>query len=54
MNSAHKVHKDGKPACYGFVNFNDHQSAARALEAANAGNVELVDKRAPSVIRIFK
>jgi len=45
IDSVYLVHKDGKPACYGFVNFNDHPSAARALEAANAGNVELVDKR---------
>jgi hypothetical protein len=39
------VHKDGKPACYGFVNFHDRASAAPALAAANADKIELVDKR---------
>jgi RNA recognition motif-containing protein len=45
IDSVYLVHKDGKPACYGFVNFHDHASAGRALAAANAERVELVDKR---------
>lgn len=45
IDSVYLVHKDGKPACYGFVNFHDNASAARALAAANAERVELVDKR---------
>merc|ERR1719506_3045538 len=45
IDSVYLVHKDGKPACYGFVNFHDHASAARALAAANSERVELVDKR---------
>jgi len=45
IDSVYLVHKDGKPACYGFVNFHDHPSAARALAAANSERVELVDKR---------
>merc|ERR1719172_289048 len=45
IDSVYLVHKDGKPACYGFVNFHDHVSAARALAAANSERVELVDKR---------
>merc|ERR1719159_1088786 len=28
IDSVYLVHKDGKPACYGFVNFHDHPSAA--------------------------
>merc|ERR1719428_535485 len=45
IDSVYLVHKDGKPACYGFVNFHDHPSAATALAAANAGAIQLVDKR---------
>jgi RNA recognition motif-containing protein len=45
IDSVYLVHKDGKPACYGFVNFSDHPSAASALAAANSGRIELVDKR---------
>jgi len=45
IDSVYLVHKDGKPACYGFVNFHDHPSAAHALAAANAGSIQLVDKR---------
>merc|ERR1719159_557196 len=45
IDSVYLVHKDGKPACYGFVNFHDHESAAAALAAANAGEIQLVDKR---------
>merc|ERR1719191_2416132 len=45
IDSVYLVHKDGKPACYGFVNFHDHPSAATALASANAGAIQLVDKR---------
>jgi hypothetical protein len=45
IDSVYLVHKDGKPACYGFVNFHDHPSAAHALAAANGGSIQLVDKR---------
>jgi hypothetical protein len=45
IDSVYLVHVNGKPACYGFVNFNDHPSAASALAAAKAGRIELVDKR---------
>jgi RNA recognition motif-containing protein len=44
IDSVYLVHKDGKPACYGFVNFSDHASAASAWAAANSGKIELVDK----------
>jgi hypothetical protein len=45
IDSVYLVHKEGKPACFGFVNFNDHPSAASALAAAKANKIELVDKR---------
>jgi RNA recognition motif-containing protein len=45
IDSVYLVHKDGKPACYGFVNFAEHECAAAALAAANAEKIELVDKR---------
>jgi hypothetical protein len=45
IDSVYLVHKDGKPACYGFVNFHDHASAARAMVAASLDKIELVDKR---------
>jgi hypothetical protein len=45
IDSVYLVHKDGKPACYGFVNFSDHPSAASALVAAKSGKIELTDKR---------
>jgi hypothetical protein len=45
IDSVYLVHKDGKPACYGFVNFHDHPSSSAALAAANAGEIQLVDKR---------
>ena len=45
IDSVYLVHKEGKPACYGFVNFHDHGCAAAALAAANAEEIELVDKR---------
>jgi hypothetical protein len=45
IDSVYLVHKEGKPACYGFVNFNDHQCAAAALAAANEEEIVLIDKR---------
>jgi hypothetical protein len=45
IDSVYLVHKEGKPACYGFVNFHDHASAASALAAANSAEIALVDKR---------
>jgi hypothetical protein len=45
IDSVYLVHKDGKPACYGFVNFNEHAAAKMALEAAQAEQVQLIDKR---------
>jgi hypothetical protein len=45
IDSVYLVHKDGKPACYGFVNFAEHSTAKMALEAAQAEQVQLIDKR---------
>merc|ERR1719253_1049305 len=45
IDSVYLVHKDGKPACYGFVNFNDHPSAVAAMRAAANKEIVLVDKR---------
>jgi hypothetical protein len=45
IDSVYLVHKDGKPACYGFVNFHEHETAAMALAAAQREEVQLVDKR---------
>merc|ERR1719321_2043414 len=45
IDSVYLVHKDGKPACYGFVNFAEHSAAKMALEAAQAEQVQLIDKR---------
>jgi hypothetical protein len=45
IETVYLVHKDGKPACYGFVNFKEHACAAAALDAAKAEQIELVDKR---------
>jgi len=45
IESVYLVHKDGKPACYGFVNFHEHAAAAAALQAASEEKIELVDKR---------
>lgn len=45
IDSVYLVHKDGKPACYGFVNFHEHEAAANALQAANEEKIELIDKR---------
>jgi hypothetical protein len=45
IETVYLVHKDGKPACYGFVNFRDHESAAAAHAAAKTEQIELVDKR---------
>jgi RNA recognition motif-containing protein len=45
IESVYLVHKDGKPACYGFVNFRTHESAALALTAAKTEEIVLVDKR---------
>merc|ERR1719453_468219 len=45
IDSVYLVHKEGKPACYGFVNFHDHACAAAALAAANEEEIVLVDKR---------
>merc|ERR1719331_3538405 len=45
IETVYLVHKDGKPACYGFVNFREHESAAAAHEAARLEQIELVDKR---------
>jgi len=45
IDSVYLVHKDGKPACYGFVNFSTHETAENALAAAQREEIELVDKR---------
>jgi hypothetical protein len=45
IETVYLVHKDGKPACYGFVNFREHESAAAAHEAARLEKIELHDKR---------
>jgi RNA recognition motif-containing protein len=45
IDSVYLVHKEGKPACYGFVNFHDHGCAAAALAAANEEQIVLIDKR---------
>jgi len=45
IDSVYLVHKDGKPACYGFVNFADHHSAVAAMHAAASKEIVLVDKR---------
>jgi len=45
IDSVYLVHKDGKPACYGFVNFADHPSAVAAMRAAANKEIVLVDKR---------
>jgi len=45
IDSVYLVHKDGKPACYGFVNFHEHEAAAMALDAAQREDIQLVDKR---------
>jgi hypothetical protein len=45
IESVYLVHKDGKPACYGFVNFRTKESAALALKAAKNEEIVLVDKR---------
>jgi len=45
IDSVYLVHKDGKPACFGFVNFRDHSATAAALAAATDDQIELVDKR---------
>lgn len=45
IDSVYLVHKQGKPACYGFVNFSDHLAAERAVAAADAEQIRLVDRR---------
>jgi hypothetical protein len=45
IESVYLVHKDGKPACYGFVNFRTTEAAALALTAAKNEEIVLVDKR---------
>jgi hypothetical protein len=45
IETVYLVHKDGKPACYGFVNFREHASAAAAHLAAKGELIDLVDKR---------
>jgi hypothetical protein len=45
IDSVYLVHKDGKPACYGFVNFHTKEAALLARTAATNEEVVLVDKR---------
>jgi hypothetical protein len=45
IETVYLVHKDGKPACYGFVNFREHEAAAAAQDAAKNEKIELIDKR---------